>query len=74
MVKIFIIIAAYNEEKTIVDVIKDLKKKGKGRPLHIYKPAAPLSHIVKKFEQEKLSEIESIEKELSELKHLITKK
>ena len=53
---------------------RDLKKNGKGRPLHIYKPAAPLSEIVKKFEQEKLSEIESIEKELSELKQLITKK
>ena len=46
------------------------KKKGKGRPRYIYKPAAPLSEVLKDFEQEKLKEVESVEKDISELKNL----
>jgi predicted transcriptional regulator len=50
---------------------RDLKKKGKGRPIHIYKPTKHLSEILKTFEQEKLKEIESVKKDISELKNLI---
>ena len=47
---------------------RDLKKKGKGRPVHIYKPAINLSEILKAFEQEKIQEFEDIKKGISELK------
>jgi predicted transcriptional regulator len=50
---------------------RDLKKKGKGRPVHIYKLNQPINQIVKKFEQEKLKEIESVKKDLTDLKNLI---
>jgi predicted transcriptional regulator len=50
---------------------RDLKGKGKGRPVHIYKPTTHLSEILKTFEQEKLKEIESVKKAISELKNII---
>jgi len=50
---------------------RDLKKKGKGRPVHIYKPSTDLSEILKAFEQEKLKEVETVKKDLSELKNII---
>lgn len=50
---------------------RDLKKKGKGRPVHIYKPTYPLQSIIKNFEDEKVQEIDTIRKDLSELKTLI---
>ena len=50
---------------------RDFKKKGKGRPVHIYKPTTNLSEILKVFEQEKLKEIESVKKDISELKNII---
>ena len=50
---------------------RDLKGKGKGRPVHIYKPTTHLSEILKAFEQEKLKEVESVKKDISELKNLI---
>jgi len=50
---------------------RDLKKKGKGRPVHIYKPTTHLSEILNAFEQEKLKEVESVKKDISELKNLI---
>jgi predicted transcriptional regulator len=50
---------------------RDLKKKGKGRPVHIYKLTSPISEIVKNFEKEKTREIETIQKDLSALKTLI---
>jgi predicted transcriptional regulator len=46
------------------------KKKGRGRPRYIYKPVMSLSELLKKIEQEKLKEIESVEKDISELKNL----
>jgi len=52
---------------------RDLKKKGKGRPVHIYKPATNLSEILKTFEQEKLAEAESVKKDLSKLKNIIVR-
>jgi predicted transcriptional regulator len=50
---------------------RDLKKKGKGRPVHIYKNTMSLSKIIKTFEQEKLKELETIKNDISELKNLI---
>ena len=52
---------------------RDLKKKGKGRPLHVYTPATELKEILKSFEQEKLKEVETVENDISELKDLIEK-
>jgi predicted transcriptional regulator len=50
---------------------RDLKKKGKGRPVHIYKLNQPITQIVKKFEQEKLKEIDHVKNDLTALKSLI---
>jgi len=50
---------------------RNLKGKGKGRPVHIYKITTHLSEILKDFEQEKLKEVESVKKDLSELKNLV---
>jgi len=50
---------------------RDLKQKGKGRPVHIYKPTTHLSEIMKDFEQEKLKKVETIKNDLSNLKNLI---
>ena len=50
---------------------RDLNKKGKGRPVHIYTPTKNLSEIWKAFEREKLKEVESIKNDISELKNLI---
>jgi len=53
---------------------RDIRKKGKGRPVHLYKLKAPLANIIKSFEQEKLYEVEAVKKDLSELKELIENK
>ena len=50
---------------------RDLNKKGKGRPVHIYTPTKNLSEIWKVFEQEKLKEVETIKNDISELKNII---
>ena len=50
---------------------RDLKGKGKGRPVHIYNPTTHLSEILKALKQEKLKEIESVKKDISELKKII---
>jgi len=47
------------------------KKKGKGRPVHIYKLTSSIDDIVKNFEKEKQQEIETVKKDLTELKNLI---
>ena len=49
----------------------DLKKKGKGRPVHIYKPTTQLSEILNVFEQEKLTEVESVKNDISILRNII---
>jgi predicted transcriptional regulator len=48
-----------------------MKRKGKGRPVNIYKSTMPLSEILKIIKKEKLKEIESIKKDLSDLKNII---
>ncbi len=50
---------------------RDLKKKGKGRPVHLYKLTSTIDKIVNTFEKEKVKEIESVRKDLAELKNLI---
>ena len=50
---------------------RDLKKKGKGRPVHIYKLTKPLPTILKNFEQEKMKQVATIKSDLSELQTLI---
>jgi len=50
---------------------RDLKKKGKGRPVHIYKLTKPLPQILKSFEQEKMKQVETIKSDLTELQGLI---
>jgi len=50
---------------------RDLKKKGKGRPIYIYKLTSPLEHIIESFEKEKLQEIEAVKRDISELKILL---
>jgi len=53
---------------------RDLKKKGKGRPVHLYKLTSPIDKIVNTFEKEKVKEIESVRKDLAELKTLIERR
>ena len=50
---------------------RDLKKKGKGRPVHIYKSSTQLSKIIENFEQKKTKEFEGVKKDISELKNII---
>ena len=50
---------------------RDLKKKGKGRPVHLYKLTSSIDDIVANFEKEKNKEIDSIKKDLTDLKSLI---
>jgi len=50
---------------------RDLKKKGKGRPVHLYSLSNDLNDIIKNFEREKLKEIEVIKNDLDALKDLL---
>ena len=51
---------------------RDEKKKGKGRPVHLYKLTADLPSILKSFEKEKMQEVENIRSDLDQLHNLIT--
>ena len=53
---------------------RDLKKKGKGRPVHLYKLTSSIDEIVGNFEKEKLKQVDEIRTDLEELKTLIVKK
>ena len=50
---------------------RDLKKKGKGRPVHIYKLTKKLPDILTSFEKEKMKQVETIKSDLNELQGLI---
>lgn len=50
---------------------RDLKKKGKGRPVHIYKLTKSLPQILKNFEQDKMKQVQTIKSDLGELQKLI---
>ncbi|DAC72306.1 MAG TPA: ArsR family transcriptional regulator [Thermoplasmata archaeon] len=51
---------------------RDEKKKGKGRPVHLYKLTADLPAILKSFEKDKMREVENIRTDLDQLHSLIT--
>jgi predicted transcriptional regulator len=53
---------------------RDINKKGKGRPVHIYKSTMHISNILKAFEQEKLKKVEVVKKDISKLKNIIQRK
>jgi predicted transcriptional regulator len=53
---------------------RESKKKGKGRPVHIYSTTAHLSEILTAFEQEKLTEIENVRNDITALKNIIQNK
>ncbi len=50
---------------------RDLKKKGKGRPVHVYQPTTSLDEILNSFEQEKMEEMNSIKTNIGELRNTI---
>ena len=50
---------------------RDLKSKGKGRPVHIYKTSTELEKIMNDFEKEKMKEFENVKKDITELKTII---
>ena len=50
---------------------RDLKKKGKGRPVHIYKLTKALPQILKSFEEEKMKQVDTIKSDLSELQDIV---
>ena len=52
---------------------QEVKKKGKGRPVHRYQLSQPLPEILKSFEKEKIQEIETVKKNLSELENILLK-
>jgi predicted transcriptional regulator len=49
---------------------RDIKKEGKGRPVHAYKLAIPFDKIIETLEKEERKRIESIEKNVEQLKAL----
>jgi len=50
---------------------RDLKKKGKGRPVHIYKLTKALPTILDSFEEEKMKQVATIKNDLTDLQGLI---
>ena len=52
---------------------RDIKKKGKGRPVHLYKLTHPLPDILKSFEKEKMKEVETVKQDLAQLQQLISR-
>jgi len=52
---------------------RDVKRHGKGRPVHYYKLNADLPEILKSFEEEKMKEVEETRHNLGELNELIKK-
>ncbi|MDD1771810.1 MAG: ArsR family transcriptional regulator [Methanomassiliicoccales archaeon] len=49
---------------------RDIKKEGKGRPVHAYKLAIPFDKIIETLEKEERKRMESIEKNIEQLKSL----
>ncbi len=50
---------------------RDLKMKGKGRPVHVYKPSKDISEALKALEQEKFEKIENIKNDMDKLNKII---
>jgi predicted transcriptional regulator len=53
---------------------RNKKKEGKGRPIYIYSLQTPISTIMQHIEEEKTEEIQTIQKDLDELKTLLNKR
>jgi len=51
---------------------RDQKKKGKGRPVHIYSPTTNLEEILDEFEDEKMNEISLIQNNITELRSTVS--
>ncbi len=51
---------------------RDIKKKGKGRPVHLYRLTEDLPTILKSFEKEKMKEVENIRHDLNQLNTMIS--
>jgi predicted transcriptional regulator len=49
---------------------RDITKEGKGRPVHAYKLAIPFEKIIETIEKEERKRIESIERNIEQLKAL----
>lgn len=49
---------------------RDIKKEGKGRPVHAYKLAIPFDKIIETLDKEERKRMESIEKNIEQLKSL----
>jgi len=50
------------------------RKKGKGRPIHIYKLSKPLTEIVEEIKRDKMKEMKEIEKNISKLEKILSEK
>jgi len=50
---------------------RNLKHKGKGRPVHVYRATTTLDEVLKTIEEEKLQEVEEIKENIEELKNTI---
>ena len=64
-------VAMHHLEKKGWITKRDQKKEGKGRPIYIYKLTSPIDNIIETFEKEKMKEIETVKKDIKELKNLI---
>ena len=64
-------VAMHHLEKRGWITKRDQKKEGKGRPIYIYKLTSPIDDIIETFEKEKMKEIETVKKDIKELKSLI---
>lgn len=52
---------------------RDIKKEGKGRPVHSYKLAIPFENIIRQIEEEEGKRIEKIQSNLKSLKEYASK-
>lgn len=50
---------------------RDLKKKGKGRPVHVYTLTKPIAQILDTFEKEKLQQVDTIKNDLTDLRGIL---
>ncbi len=57
-------------ERGWIDMQSLRKKKGKGRPVHIYKTTMQLSQVMEEIKQEKTKEIEAISNNMAELENI----
>ena len=50
---------------------RDLKKKGKGRPVHVYTLTKAIAQILDTFEKEKLRQVDTIKNDLTDLRGIL---